>query len=160
MGIRETINRNPRIALGAITAVVVVAIGYVVLQVLASRHAFPNTSPEDYFTTDDGKTFFAASRDNLPPFDHEGKQAVHAYVFECPGTGKRFVGFLERYTAEAHKKLVETKVADPGIQMNGRELKKPGDTTWVRSSDMKAVEKIMDVRCPDGKPAEPVEPGV
>jgi len=160
MGIRETINRNPRIALSVITAIVVVAVGYVVMQVLASRRAFPSKSPEDYFTTDDGKTFFAASRDNLPPFDFEGKQAVHAYVFECPGTGKRFVGYLERYSAEARKKWIETKLADPGIQMNGRELKRPGDTTWVKSSDSKAVEKVMDVRCPDGKPAELVEPGV
>lgn len=160
MGIRETVNQNPRVALGVMTGVVAIAVGYVVMQVLASRKNFPSKSPDDYFTTDDGKTFFTASRDNLPPFDYQGKQAVHAYVFECPGTGKRFVGYLERYTTEARKKLVETKAADPGIQMNGRELKKPGDTTWVKSSDIKAVDKIMDVRCPDGKPAEQVEPGV
>jgi len=160
MGIRETMNRNPRITLGAITALVVVAVGFVVVQVMGSRRAFPTASPDDYFTTDDGKTFFAASRDNLPPFDYQGKEAVHAYVFECPGSGKRFVGYLERYSAEAHKKLLATKAADPGIQMNGRELKKPGDSTWVKSSDLKAVDKVTDVRCPDGKPAEPVEPGV
>src|SRR4051812_28709047 len=103
MGIRETLNQNPRIALGVMIGVVAIAVGYVVMQVLASRKTFPSKSPEDYFTTDDGKTFFAASRDNLPPFDYQGKQAVHACVFECPGTGKRFVGFLERYTVEGRK---------------------------------------------------------
>src|SRR3954466_10383727 len=121
MGIRETLNQNPRIALGVMIGVVAIAVGYVVMQVLASRKTFPSKSPEDFFTVDDGKTFFAASRDNLPPFDYQGKQAVHAYVFECSDSHKRFVGVLERYSAESRKKLIETKMADPGIQMNGRE---------------------------------------
>ena len=32
----------------------------------------------------------------LPPFDHDGKQAVRAFVFRCEG-GKPFVAYLLRY---------------------------------------------------------------
>jgi len=155
MGIRETMNRNPRITLGVITAVVAIGVGYVVVQVMAARRTFPTKSPDDFFTVDDGKTFFSASRDNVPPFTHEGKEAVHAYVFECKG--KRFVGYVERFTPEAHKQLLN-KQATPATYMNGRELKKPGETNWVKSGDLAAADKVTTVLCPDGQPAEPVEP--
>ncbi|MCI0538169.1 MAG: hypothetical protein L0Z50_23430, partial [Verrucomicrobiales bacterium] len=113
--------------------------------------------PDSFFTTDDGKTFFVANSENVPPFEFNGKIAVHAYVFECDG--KRFVGFLERYTPEARKTIMAQQHSSFEIETYGRELKKPGDTTWVRASDADALAKVTDVKCPNGHANPvPVEP--
>jgi hypothetical protein len=158
MGIRETINENPRVALGVMTGIVVIAIGYVVVQVMASRKKFPESSPDSFFSVDDGKTFFAASSDNIPPFDYKGRTAVHAYVFQHDG--KRFVGYLERYTPEARAAILAGK-RTPQIERYGRELKRPGESSWIKSGDLAAEAKLtQNIRSPDGGGGTPeaVEP--
>lgn len=136
--------------------IVLAAVAVIVVQVMASRKRYPEGLPRAYFTADDGKTYFAAGMENVPPFEHEGKSAVRAYVFRC-GTGEPFVGYVERYVPEAHKAMVENR-ATPQHQIAGRELKKPGESKWVRSDDRKAAGAIADVRCPDGSQPEPLEP--
>jgi hypothetical protein len=44
--------------------------------------------------------------------------------------------------------------------LNGIEVKRPGETTWVRHSDLARAAEIMNVRCPDAqdKKAEMVLP--
>jgi hypothetical protein len=156
IGIRQRMNENPRATAGVIGAIVVFAIGVVVMQVRASRHMIATQLPDSYFSADDGQTFFTASGDNVPPFDYKGQQAMHAAVFKC--NGKLFVGYLERFTPEAHKMMVDGKNTQTAM-MNGRELKRPGDKNWVKCTDLKAVNKLIDVRCPDGTGTpEPIEP--
>src|SRR4051794_7083151 len=99
MGVREWMNEHRGLATGIGAAIVLIAVGAIVAQVLANRKAYPSASPDSYFTVDDGKTFFVASSDNIPPFDYKGKPAVHAYVFQVDG--KKFVGYMERYTTDA-----------------------------------------------------------
>src|SRR3954471_9854250 len=153
MGIRETINNNPRAATGVMIGVVVLAIGYVVVQVMASRKKFPDSSPDSYFSIDDGKTFFTANSDNVPPFEYNGKQAVHACVFQA--NGQRFVGYLERYTPEARAAILAGK-RTPQIERFGRELKRPGDPIWVKSGDLATEPKItQNIHAPGGTTAEP-----
>ncbi len=106
-GVREWMNEHQRVTIGIFVGIVLVAIGAIVAQVLASRKAYPAASPDSYFTTDDGKTFFVASSDNIPPFDYSGQPAVHAYVFQCGG--KKFVGYLERYTSDARASILAGK---------------------------------------------------
>lgn len=157
MGLRDRINQNQGLAALTVGAVVVIAISMIVVQVLAGRRGISTNAPDSYFTTDDGRTFFAASSENWAPFDHEGKQAIAAQVFECDG--KRFVGYLERYTSEARKTLLSQKHTSPELETYGKELKRPGDTNWIKASDLKAVAKLTDVKCPQcGKMPEPVEP--
>ncbi len=155
---RQWLNEHPRLAAGVITGVVALAVGLVVVQVLGARQRFPTSLPKAFYSDDDGKTFFALGTENVAPFDHKGKQAVMAYVYECDG--KRFVGYLERYTPEAREKLIGKKSFTPQDQINGRELKRPGDATWVKSGDLAAVAKVIDVKCPGGGAAapEPVAP--
>jgi hypothetical protein len=156
MGIREWIDQHRGITMGLICAIVLVAVGVIVAQVLANRKAYPSASPDSYFTVDDGKTFFVASSDNIPPFDYKGQPAVHAYVFQCDG--KRFVGYMERYTSDARKSILGGK-RTPQIERFGRELKKPGEANWVKSGDLVVESKISDVRSPDGHGVpEAVEP--
>jgi len=158
MGIREALNNSPRLTVGAVTALAVLATGFVVMQVLAGRRTFPSKVPDSFFSTDDGKTFFVASSENVPPFDYKGKLAVHAYVFEC--RGKRFVGFLERYSDSGRAAILAGK-RSPETERFGRELKKPGDPIWVKSGDLATEAKVSsNIRCPDGHPDVPeaVEP--
>jgi hypothetical protein len=157
MGVRSWLNDHARAATGIGAAVVVLATGLIVVQLLANRQTLPDKLPDAYFTVDDGKTYFAAGSENIPPFDYKGQKAVRAFVFECT-SGKRFVGYVERYNSEAHAKLLSGKDVTPQVQMYGRELKKPGGNAWVKSGDFAAVAKVSDVKCPEGHAAEPIEP--
>lgn len=158
MGIREKMNDSPRLTVGVVSTIALLATGFVVMQVLAGRRTFPSKSPDSFFTVDDGKTFFVASSDNVPPFEYKGKQAVHAYVFEC--RGKRFVAYMDRYTPEARAAMVSGK-ATPDTVRFGRELKKPGSTTWIKSGNPATEDPLTAVvKCPEGHPdiPEAVEP--
>lgn len=155
MGVRDQMNKHPSLTVGTISATVVAVLALTVYQLMASRPKFPVKSPDSYFTTDDGKTFFTASADNVPPFDQQGQTAVRAYVFQSGG--KKFVGYVERFSSDA-RQLILTKKATPATYMYGRELKRPGDRTWIKSGDVDGLAKITDVHGPDGSPAEPIEP--
>lgn len=157
MGAREWLNQHPNVAIGSGCAIVLLAIVLIVAEVRAGRHRYPSAAPDFYFTVDDGKTFFAASSDNIPPFDYDGQQAVLADVFQCGG--KRFVGYMERFTPKYHDAVVAHGLTPEAMRF-GRELKKPGDAKWIPSGDLRAETKFTEVRCPDGGPGIPeaVEP--
>jgi hypothetical protein len=157
MGVRQWLNEHRGFTTGLVGAAVAIAVGLIVMQVLASRRTITTKLPDAYFTIDDGKTFFTANTTNIPPFDYQGKPAVRAYVFQCTG-GKPFVGYVERYLPDARKAILENR-ATPATQIKGREVKKPGDTKWVRSDDFAGVVKVTEISCPDGKSVpEPIEP--
>jgi hypothetical protein len=177
--------RNLKLAVGI--GLLVIGVGTIIWQLWANNRDTRGRVPNDFFSTDDGQTWFVASSNNLPPFDHDGKQAVKAWVYEC--NGKRFVGYLERFNAEAHKVMtggasaaapapaapVKNSKLSPEAQarnrvslspgavmnasMNGKEYKRPGDKEWTKSTDRRKVAELMAVKCPDGKsPATPVSP--
>jgi hypothetical protein len=157
MGVREWSENHPRVTYSVVGACVVAAITTVVVNVMASRHGYPTKAPDSYFTIDDGKTFFVASSDNYPPFDYKGQQAVHAYVFEC--SGKRFVGYMERYNSSVKQMLDAGKLLTAEMSRFGREMKKPGDSAWVKTGDINVEAKLENVTCPDGQGTpEAVEP--
>jgi len=57
-----------------------------------------------FFSDDDGKTFYADSVFNFPPYSHNGNQANRAFVYKCDH--EEFVGFLlVRYHFECHRRL-------------------------------------------------------
>src|ERR1700722_10524228 len=58
----------------------------------------PSNASKAYYTTDDGQTTFVDDFFKAYPFDHDGKPAYRAYMFQT-SDGKRFVGYLERYTS-------------------------------------------------------------
>jgi hypothetical protein len=156
MGLRDRLNQKGGVIAGVAAAVIVLA-GVFMVHAMTKRSSYPDKLPNSFFSVDDGKTFFVANSVNIPPFDYNGKPAVHAYVYEC--NGKRFVGFLERYRPEARDKIVAQKYSSPEFETYGRELKKPGDANWTKASDAAAVARITNVKCPDGNGTpEPVEP--
>lgn len=83
-----------------------------------------------------------------------------AAVFEC--NEKQFIGYLQRYTPEAKKRIEDYRNAlanakgapmGPGpyawVEANGREVKRPGDKTWILAADPEA-QAILHPKCPDG----------
>jgi hypothetical protein len=165
VGLRETLNENPGITTAATAIIILGAVVFVVLSVMRGDGADAGTGGEKaYFSDDDGKSFFVDERTKVPPFDRNGKPAVRAQLFTCDGGKTKFVGWLERYTPEAKKRL-ENQIQQNGGKMpmvledeGGVEMKKPGtgEKGWVKRGDP-AVEQITDVRCPDGS-KENVEP--
>ena len=114
-----------------------------------------------FYSVDDGATWFADAESKLAPFDHDGKQAVRAYVYQCDG--KQFVAYVERYTKEGLA-AAEAKKSGSGyrpdartinlLTAKGREVKRPGDAKWVNKSD-RAASALLTPKCPggDGTPA-------
>jgi hypothetical protein len=156
-GVREWINQHPKVAVSMGGVIVVLAIGILVVEVMAGRHHYPAASPDSWFTVDDGKTYFAASSDNIAPFDYNGQQAVHAYVYRCGN--QTFVGYMDRFTPRYHDMVVAHGLT-PEAERWGRELKRPGESKWVQSGDLNLEAQYYNVKCPDGSNQEPeaIEP--
>lgn len=166
MGIREKLNRNPAITTGATIAVIVIALIFIGMQMFGSRG--PAIPTQAYYTIDDGKTWFADDIKKVPPFDHNGQQAVKVYIYKC-GDGEPFVGHLERYTPEAKAKVEASRNQPPGqpgamppmmmdLEFQGREVKKPGDANWSSMGNMQTAQSIITPRCPEGQQVEVVMP--
>ena len=165
MGIRETLNKNPAITTGATAAIILIAIGVIIYQITGG--GAPGIATEAYYTIDDGATWFEDDINKIAPFDKDGKQAYKVYVYKCPGSDP-FVSHLERYTAEGKKAMeAALKSNDPNnpvimedVQMTGIEVKDPktGDKGWVKQAST-AAQKVMELKCPDGK-TEGIEPVV
>ncbi len=161
MTIRETLNEKLIVAY-SLAAAGVAIVGLVLL--LQFSGGGSNDPPDQsYYSTNDGRTFFAASRTLVPPFEHDGQVAYAAAVFECDR--ERFVGFLERYVPELREELVALEGRSLGPELNmwasrgGTEVKRPGGDVWTPSDAGAAYDEIVEVLCPgDAKRAEPVFP--
>jgi hypothetical protein len=165
MGVREAISERPKIAGGVALAFVVGAVVFVVFQLLGLRPGpeLGGDPERAFFTIDDGKTWFVDDATQLAPFQHNGKEAVRAYVVDC--NGKKFVSHLERYTAEGRQATIRLrevvkKGPPPGAlvaaaQQRGREVKRPGDTNWTPTGNVAAAEAITTPKCPQGASGEP-----
>jgi hypothetical protein len=172
MGIREKMNQNPGVTTGVTVGVIVIALIFIVWQLWPSSG--PRIPTKAFYTVDDGKTYFPDDIKKVPPFDHEGKQAVRAYVFKCGST--KFVAYLEMYTPDAKAKLEKARAEAasaknpqgmppdmmmmPDMMQAGVLVKKPGQGNWVSQADFQKSQSIMQVKCPDGKTTdlEPVMP--
>ena len=157
MGLRETLNENPRLTTGLTIGLIVVVLLIILWNSFGSgggaRADSEHATKQVFFTDDDGKTWFPDDGKKVPPFSHGGKDAVRAYVYRCGG--KTFVNHMERYTADGKKKLEGVyasgkPINDPtvmeSIQVTGMEVKSPGDAAWVKASDPKAAA-IMQPKC-------------
>lgn len=165
MGIRQTMNENPGVSIGVTAGIILLVIVVIVWELAGGKksNGVANLN-QSFFSTDDGKTFFADDVSKLPPFMKDGKPAYKAVVFRC-GTGQPFVAYLERFTEDGKKKAEEArqKTGRPygGMAAGLLEVKKPGQPNWVRlnGESSKQWSEIMKVTCPDGGSPEPVLPG-
>ena len=162
MTLRERINRNPTQAAAFAAGGIVLALLFIMWQACGGKGGGPGRS---YYSIDDGQTFFTDESTKIPPFKHEGKDAVRAHVFKC-SDGKPFVGYLEMYSPQ-DKKMMEDAIAGKAPPMayagyTGQAMvKKPGaGNPWIPlmpgATEMYA--KTVQVTCPDGKTPERVYP--
>ena len=145
MGLRETINKSKPAAIAVTSALVVAAVG---LTVWSNRK--PERLTSAFFTTDNGATYFADDINKAAPFDHDGKQAVRAYVYNIDN--KPTVAYMERYTAEARPAAEAIlRKQDGSIQAqaeltnflqkgNPLEVKRPIDAKWVSGNSKEAAQ--------------------
>ena len=165
MGIRETLNKNQTLTTGATIAIIVIAIGIIVWQMMPERPQRIIT--KSYFTVDDGKTWFEESAEKLAPFDKDGKEAVRAHLFRCGENGEKFVGYLEKLHPEAKRRLDEfqSNPSNKGRVMPGqaemeegaRLVKRPGAPKWLSETSPMASQ-ITTIKCKDGSYAIRVVP--
>ena len=159
MGIRESLNEKPAITTGVTIGIIVLALAIMIYQFTGGSAGASSTAGKVFFSDDDGKTFFPDDSSKVPPCDHNGKQAVRAYVFSCNGT--KSVVYLERYTPEA-KRRKEAALTSPkspvpvadALLMTGVEIKAPGERDWIKQTDPRAG-KIMQPKCSDPEPVSP-----
>ena len=138
MGIRETLNKNQTLTTGATIAIIVVAIGIIIWQMMPERA--PKIMTKSYYTTDDGRSWFEDASDRIVPFDKDGKEAVRAHLFKCSG-GDPFVGYLEKLDPRIKQKVDEfyANPSNKGRVMPGqaemeegaRLVKPPGGKIWL-----------------------------
>jgi hypothetical protein len=163
MGIREALNRRPKLA--AVVGIGLCAVA-VPIMIWANSSGVPGRASKAYYSDDDGKTFFSDDIDKLYPFDRNGKQAYRAYVYECKD-GKRFVSYLARYTDGAKGKIadLERNTSDPEaagqanqLRSSAIEIKKPGDEKWVSQFSPQGSEIATHPACADGTTARQIMP--
>ena len=157
MGIREQLNQKPQIVTGATIGVIILAFIFIVYELHGSSGEVQSGAPSNrYYSDDDGLTYFSDTADKMAPFDHNGKQAAVAFVYQCKN-GKPFVGFLQRYTKKGMQTLTQYKDVKDKEQlvaqamMEELEVSKPGagDKGWARVMTPVAG-KIMAINCPAG----------
>jgi hypothetical protein len=124
MGIREKLNQNPGIGI-AVVVIVVACVVFEMYHFFLAGNAPAATGPAGaapaFFTTDDGATVFSDDSTKAAPFDHNGRQAVRAYVYLI--NGKQVVEYLEKHSDGQDSNLL---------------VKKPGGK-WVDASDPQAA---------------------
>lgn len=150
-------DKHKQLTTAASVVLIVGAIAFIIYQWLPER---PPT--KEWYTTDDGKTWFKDSIRKVPPFQHDGKEAVLAKVFECHG--QQFVAYMKRYKPDGKRRLEEYRAAEDSGQSADEtklmgvdfqaEFKRPADKEWSSSLDKRA--EIMYVRCPHGTKEDPL----
>ena len=163
MGIREWLEKKSGIVTGLACALVLVAL-VLSWQTLKAGNA-TNSSGRAFYSTDDGKTWFADSAANVAPFETADGVAVRAIVFSCGG--EEFVNHLEEFRPEERQEIVkirseaEANGFDPvtvdipqGIYTRGREVKRPGDKEWISAGPESA--DLVTPHCPHNGEHYPV----
>jgi len=158
-GVRDSIRRHSTATIAIMAVVVAGALFFTLRNASSSTSSMTPVMDKVYCTSDDGQTTFVGSMTNVPPFQHEGKTACRAWVFSCDGGKTRFVGYLERFTPDAKKRIESAKPSSgPGAPVGpgDSEIKKPGPgNPWVSRANFAAAAKVQEVVCPPGQSGEP-----
>ena len=162
MEVRAFLQQNPTASMVGTSGVILMALAAMFME--QKGNAVPAAPMQAFFTVDDGATYFADDINRIPPFLHDGKEAVSARVLEG-ATGRPFIAYLMRYSANAKantERLLAQQATGPGCMPtpgpSDIEVKKPlsGDVPWTPSSSPAATAINNFQRPPDV--AEPLEP--
>lgn len=156
MGIRESLNQNPKLVTPLTIAVIGVAVGYILLQFFASPPPAEEAT-QGYFTVDEGKTVFVDQLSEIPPYHSPHGIAYRALVYSCDKGKTRFVAYLLRYRREGDPVTGQLIGSAPSY-LEAQQIKRTGTDDWINMEDFDTAQKILNVICPDGQPATPVYP--
>jgi hypothetical protein len=133
MLIRETIERHQKASrlIGLLIIVTALGSAYTFF-----RKPTNGTETGQWFTVDDGATYFVDSSDPIPPFDHNGKTAVKAHLAREDSGSALKVIYLERLTPAARAAAAKIRAKSPVSAeelrdiATGQEYKVPGESQW------------------------------
>jgi len=155
-GFREKVNQRPGLVIAVVAVVVLffVWVGFTA----SSNHPRARVKAGQFFSADDGATWFVDETQELPPVDHGGRPAYRAFVVTNDDGKTRWVSYLERLSDDAKAKMEELRAqgdsADPDVWAStlkaGWEVKKPGQDKWVKLSDLKEAAKVTEPVAPNG----------
>ena len=154
MALREKIHKNQAIAGIIACGAIGISIFFLIRQ---AGGVGASSGVSAYFSADDGKTWFKDDMVRAFPFDHDGQPAYRAEIFRCGST--TFCGYLESLpdgTRDGINALpANWQARYAALQANSDqiEVKKPGDTKWVRQRD-RQYGQITHPKCPDGSTPE------
>src|SRR5271165_3819230 len=98
--VREYVNEHPLVS-GGMALLGTMLIFFLIWRGATQSNDVTRALTQAWYTDDDGKTWYSGDKSRNPPFDHNGKTAVRAFVFKCDADNREFVGYLERYTPQA-----------------------------------------------------------
>jgi len=133
-----------------VICVVLGGLAAIVMEVRGNNGEPPS---KNFFTIDDGKTWFADSSSKLPLCDYGGAKAVRCYIFE--GKNGKFVGLLEKYSDSTLQQLATEAKKPSSIPVL---VKKPGEKSWKNVSPDQEAMILMHVTGPDGSDIELIMP--
>jgi hypothetical protein len=150
---REYIDKNCKIVVAV--SVGVIAIGLVCILIEShDRRAHELGPVRAFYSTNDGVSVFEDDV-KTPPFNHQGAQAVQAFVYTCDGGAHHWVQYLLKYSDDALKQLALKQPLDGPSY--GILVKKPGRSEWIPQGTPEAV-KLMEPKRPDGVGSGDVQP--
>lgn len=141
MDIRKIINNGPVVI--PLAVLVIAAFAWEASRSMPNRQA-PIVVSNVYYSDDDGMTWFVDTDEKVPPFDHNGKTAVLAFVYKTPD-GRQFVQHLEEYPpsvkASADSAISTGSTEEAKALLAGATplVKRPGDKFWVSQTDPRAM---------------------
>lgn len=163
MSVRHKLN-GP-IGIGAAVGLVLIALLYVF--VFANFGNERQLTEAEFFYDIQQKRLFTARPTPWTPIDAPSgaKNGVKAYVYscgECSDKDKRFIAFLEMYTDEALKSVIDGSISHEErsqLQGEGWRIRKVDDQDWMQGTTKEARQMMRDAsRCPDGKEAQRCRP--
>ncbi|MGD0460913.1 MAG: hypothetical protein ABSB74_00345 [Tepidisphaeraceae bacterium] len=168
MEIRKAIQGKPLAGVGVAVLLLLVAGTILTRQFWPEKRA---KLSQAYYSDDDGQTWFQDSVYRAAPFDHNGRSAVIAEIYNYDNGGKEFCAYLAKFTPEAKSRLEKaladaeksglspssvTLYRDPSFMGPGMLVKKPGSKEdWVSISDPRAND-VRSVHSPDGSAVDEV----
>lgn len=108
-----------------------------------------------WFTTDDGRTWFADASEKMPPFQKDGKTAYGCVVMGTADKSTQWVAYLYRFKATIQSQQTDARSKSMPAELRLREameVKKPGtgETGWVSAMHPRGIE-IMATVAKDGR---------
>jgi hypothetical protein len=144
MAIRETLQKNP-VAATVAAALLIVIFVFVIRFELKGQSDFSNAD-KLFYSDDDGKTWFLDDPAKGSPIDYDGKKAYRALVYRCPG-GQPFVAYLAKFSDH---QIAQMASDDRVLGLPMHDLKKPGESKWVKNSASASEGAYPPVSCPGG----------